>query len=317
MADDGQDYSPKIRQLLGEFRDRHIGIDGRTAAALVYLNLRRGQDEDVDRLLEQRAESLDARDRSVIVDIFVRHILSSSTATTTAWEGYLQMRAHLWDNFDLARGESVIKSFLSRRRPDMASSVLSHLASDMDEPPTQHTFQMTLEGVTALCDEESLRLVHNLLKVSVSIEPNTALSNILMRAYAACNEQGQVLAIWNDIADSLEGPDYDSIVLALRACRFVSRGYGKALSIMERLKLASVPTDAAITGAYASVLVSCDRTDEAIRSVDKWKGIFEASIPVEMTAGAKSDEVKAQITAWVTDKHADVLDEFERGLAKA
>jgi hypothetical protein len=111
--------------------------------------------------------------------------------------------------------------------------------------------------------------VYNQLKLDFNIEPNTHLYNALMKAYTSCEFPRTALGFWDDIATSREGPNMNSIHLALRACEDAPWGDEKARKIWTKLNRAGIELDQDLWASYAAALVGNGNIDSAINSLEK------------------------------------------------
>jgi hypothetical protein len=101
------------------------------------------------------------------------------------------------------------------------------------------------------------------LKLDLNVDLDTRLRNSLMLAYAAIEENTKAMRFWREICESKEGPSYNSIAIAFRACETMHHGYGHARSIWKRLKEQDVEIDKTIWKAYMCAMARNFQHDEA------------------------------------------------------
>jgi hypothetical protein len=118
-------------------------------------------------------------------------------------------------------------------------------------------------GFARCADAESLELAHNQLKLDMNVDMDTRLRNALMLAYGATEENIKAMRFWREICESKEGPSYNSIAIAFRACETMHHGYGHARSIWKRLKEQDVEIDKNIWKAYMCAMARNFQHDEA------------------------------------------------------
>jgi len=112
-------------------------------------------------------------------------------------------------------------------------------------------------------------VVHNMLKMDSGIEPTTRLYNALMLAYTACEEPNRSLEFWEDIINTSEGPTYNSIQIALRACEEAPFGDREAKRIWARLKRMDIEITKQIYAAYVGALAGSALLDECKKLVEE------------------------------------------------
>jgi hypothetical protein len=306
-----RDFNDKIGQILGALSDQQVIVDSTTVAALTQLYLRQGALGSLEELFTERGPELSNEGKSHIWNTLKAYIISQSTSTTAAWESYIKTHSHFARHLTLPVGEELIENFFSRQRADMATLIFTHLHSNPRTTPTMKTFLLALSGLAKTRDIESLILVHNFLKLSTTIDPNTELSDALMRAYIACGLSQRALEVWKQTADSLEGPSYESIGLALEACKSAPGGLPVALAIFRRLRKSVGKTEEHLMAAYAAALVAHGRIDEAKGSVDKWKDGAVTVYTINKMIGAATDTGESQkVEEWAAAKYPGPWKEY-------
>jgi len=120
-------------------------------------------------------------------------------------------------------------------------------------------------------DLEGLQLIHNMLKLDHDIEPCTRLYNALMLAYTACEMPLRSLEFWDDIANSLEGPTYNSIQIVFQACEAAPFGDRQAKSIWQKLRSVGVKPTREIYISYIGALAGQGLFDEAVGVIEEMR----------------------------------------------
>ena len=89
-----------------------------------------------------------------------------------------------------------------------------------------------------------------------------------MLAYASTGQHRRAMQFWAEIGSSQEGPTYNSIVIAFRACEGTHYGERHARSIWQRLQEMDVDIDKQIFTAYMSAIARNHCHDEALALIE-------------------------------------------------
>lgn len=270
MCASGRQDFESIMNVAADLSDRQAAFDPTTVSALAVLHLSRDEVHDVIDLLNTHVYGFDIAGRTIVRDTLVEYCLKPSTTTAQAWDAYTIFR-QVFDDTPREQRVQVMNEFFRRQRPDMAVHVFNHMRSHTrdDTIPTIDTYVTCLAGIGRSKDEESLEVVHNQLKLDFNIEPNTHLNNALMHVYTACGSPRAALGFWNEIASSREGPNINSIHLALRACEDAPWGDEKAQQIWTKLSRAGIELDQALWASYAGALVGNGNVELAINTLEE------------------------------------------------
>jgi len=121
---------------------------------------------------------------------------------------------------------------------------------------------------------QSLDMVHNMMKMDSSIEPNTRLYNALMLAYTACDEPYRALDFWQDITNSREGPTYSSLQIVFRACEIKPFGDKIAKEIWNKMKRMEIEVTPEVFSAYVGALAGSSLIGEVQQLVEGMEAEF-------------------------------------------
>ncbi len=259
-----------IMGLVEELNERKLRFDPATVAALTKLHLQRGEMHDLVDLLHTHTFQYGVDQRASIRDIFVEFCLDRSNSTAMAWDAYSILR-QIFAETDVEIRTKLMNEFFRRRRSDMACHVFGHMRQQPagDGRPTIDTYVSCFEGIAKSGDLESLETVHNMWKLDSEIEPNTRLYNSLMLAFTGCDEPRRALEFWTDIFHSREGPTYNSIQIALRACEAAPFGDRQARDIWTRLKRFEIEINRETYAAYIGALAGQALFTECTNIVDE------------------------------------------------
>jgi len=136
-----------------------------------------------------------------------------------------------------------------------------------------------------------------------------------MIAYSACGAAERAMDFWEDIIYSREGPTYNSIRIALRACELMPYGQDKAKDIWKRLKKFEIEINKDIYAAYVAALAGNMLIEESLDMLDKMEA--EIGVPPDpLTLGmvynaSPGVERKSQIEAFIKEKYPGAWEELE------
>ncbi|KAI4186782.1 MAG: hypothetical protein L6R41_003259 [Letrouitia leprolyta] len=259
-----------VMQLINDLEERNVRLGPDAVAALTSFHLQRGELPDLVDLINTYSYRFGPKQRVLIRNVFVKYCLDPSVLTAKVWDAYNILRRS-FPELDVHTRTQIMSVFFARGRSDMATHVFGHMRH-LDMPnmrPTIDTYVTCFEGIGKASDKESLALVYNLLKLDSIVEPDTRLYNSLMLAYMGCDDPRQSLLFWDDIMHSREGPTYNSIQIALRACESAPYGERQARDIWSRLKRFEIPLSREIYAAYVGALAGQGLFEECVGLVDR------------------------------------------------
>ncbi|KAF7190892.1 Complex I intermediate-associated protein 84, mitochondrial [Pseudocercospora fuligena] len=306
-----------IMNVAMDLSDRRARFEPETVSTLALLHLNRDEIHDVVDLLNTHAYHYSAADRGQIRDAVLAFCLDPSTPTSRSWDAY-SVIYKIFEETPREPRTDIMKNFFARERPDMAVNVFQEMRkhSRTDTMPTVDTYVAAFLGSAKLRDLESLEVIHNQLKLDFNIDGNTYLTNALIIAYTACGQPRKAINFWNDIVSSKEGPTFNSIHIALRACEKAPFGDLKAKELWERLRKMNLDLDQSMWASYAAALAGNGDNELAFKTIEE----AEASNELEVDAfllgslydGGQSDSKQAEIEEWAKDKYPAVWEELER-----
>jgi hypothetical protein len=271
-----QHHFDDLMVMVDDIHERKARFEPETVAAVCILHLRRGEIHDAVDILQVHAHQFSPDQRAVIRKGLADFILDGETSTADAWDTY-QILRKVFGETSRERRIAIMKNFFSRKRSDMACHVFFHMRNHPDPAIVANSdvYVTAFVGFARCADAESLELAHNQLKLDMHVNFDTRLRNALMLAYGAIDENNKAMRFWREICESKEGPTYNSIAIAFRACETMHHGYGHARSIWKRLKEQDVEIDKTIWTAYMSAMARNFQHDDAqalIESVEEEYG---------------------------------------------
>ena len=208
-------------------------------------------------------------------------------------------------------------AFFTRERADMGVRIFQNMRmhSRADTIPTVDTYVAAFLGLAKLRDLESLEVIHNLLKLDYNITPTTYLYNALIIAYTACGKARKALGFWDDIVASREGPSYNSIHIALRACEKSPFGDLKAKDLWSLLRRRNVELDHNLWCSYVGALAGNGDIDMAITAVEEAEGKGELEVDAfllgSLFEGAPGVVKKSEVESWARDRYPEAWAKLE------
>jgi hypothetical protein len=258
------DYYDRITSIASDLEERKKRLEADTVSALSMMYLQRDEINELSDLLQTQAYHYTATERQRLIDAFISCCLDRNTNTVRVWEAYNIMRAIL-DELSVPERTSLMNEFFARGRCDMACHIFGHMRQHPlpDRRPVLDTYIQCFLGIASLGDGEYLDMVHNMLKMDSTVEPNTKLYNSLILAYTECEDADRALHFWEDITNSTEGPSYRTLEIVFRACGRKPFGDKIARSIWNKMRGMEIEVTKEVFAAYVGALAGQGKFEEA------------------------------------------------------
>ncbi|KAL2264839.1 hypothetical protein VTJ83DRAFT_7349 [Remersonia thermophila] len=308
----------RILDVTADLESRHATLEPETVVALCMAFLRSDNQYDVIDTLSVHTISYSLEERAQVRRAFIDYILDRrGVSTARAWDGY-QLLRQFFPETEPEERLRLMEGFFARRRPDMAAYVFGHMRAQENpaQRPTADMYVACLEGLGRCPDPESLRMVHNMLKMDTSIQLDTRLYNALMMAYAANEEPDVAIEFWRDITHSAEGPSYSSLAIVFWACELQPYGDRTARQIWQKVQRMDLEVPPEVFWAYCGAIAGSGHLDEVTRLI---RGM-EASVgygPGLMTLGVTynalpREDQKEQFETWARAEYPDIWAQLEK-----
>lgn len=258
-----------VLNMIDDISEKRKVFPADTVLALCTYHLNRDEYFELVDLLQTYAYQYSISDRLRIRDVLVNFALSPTTDTGRAWDTYMIFH----QVFDLETRRDVrnrvMTDFFDRGRPDLATHVFTRMSKHVraDTRPDVDTYVRAFEGIAVTQETEALEVVHNLLKLDTETEPCTRLYNSLMMAYTACDAPWRAMEFWEQIATSEEGPSYESLHIAFRACEKAPFGYRRAKAIWAKLRQTDVEISRELFASYVGSLAGQQLFDDLVTEI--------------------------------------------------
>ncbi|EDO02540.1 hypothetical protein SS1G_05016 [Sclerotinia sclerotiorum 1980 UF-70] len=179
-----------------------------------------------------------------------------------------------------------------------------------------HIFDETDVPTPSCADGESLDMVHNMLKMDSTIEPNTRLYNSLMLAYTACEDASRSLHFWDDITNSREGPSYKSLEIVFQACQRKPFGDRPAREIWDKMRRMEIEITREVHAAYVGALAGQGKLDEVkvlVEAMEKDLGFGPDILTIGTIYNAiQGSNRKDLVAEWTKELYPEVWKEAEK-----
>lgn len=301
-----------IMNVAADLSDRRVTFEAETVSALSLLHLNRDEHKDVLDLLNTHAYHYSTAGRNLIRDAILANSLDPKTSIARAWNGYLIIY-DLFDETPRQQRTELMETFIARERSDMGVRIFQQMRahSRADTMPTLDTYTAAFLALAKLRDLDALDIIHNQLKLDYNVLPTTYVRNTLMLAYTACGDPESGLRFWSAIVASKEGPSYNSIHIALRACEKSAFGDLKAREVWSLLRRRGVELDHALWCSFLAALVGNGNVDQSFDAIEAAEEKGELVVD-PFLLGCLCDaapwyrEKQAMIEDWATEKYPEV-----------
>ncbi|KAF2721044.1 hypothetical protein K431DRAFT_285300 [Polychaeton citri CBS 116435] len=306
-----------IMNVVADMSDRRAGFEPLTVSKLAVLHLSRGEIDDVLDLLNTHAVHYSSTGRSLVRETLINFCTDVvGTNTNQAWGTY-GILTTTFEEMTRPQRTEIMLSFFARKRSDMAVNVFNHMRAHTREDtiPTIDTYISTFKSIAELKESEPLEIVHNQLKLDYNINHSTKLYNILIVAYTACGGPRTALSFWDDIVASREGPTYESIHIALRACEHAPFGDYKAQEIWRRLERTNIDLDQSLWSSYLAAIVGNGEIDVAFKifeeAVDSGKLKPDAFLLASMFSASRNPFKQQDVESRIQASYPEIWKEIE------
>ncbi|KAF4965094.1 hypothetical protein FSARC_7057 [Fusarium sarcochroum] len=305
-----------ISEIIEQCEEDQLLLEPETVASLCIRFLENEQHFDVMDILSVHSFQFSATEREVIQDAFVKFCIDPLTSTSRSWTGYQILRQFFQDlSFD--HRVKLMEAFFNRNRPDMATHVFGHMRQhrNNDYHPKRETYISCFEGLSRSPDEDSLEMVHNMLKMDTTVEPNTKLYTSLILAYTASEKPTQTMDFWQAITASREGPSYASLEAVFWSLERTPRGAKEAHKIWKRIERMDIDVPPAVYNAYIGA-VAASGEEEKVQDIITRMAVVTESEPDAMTLGVAfnafpGQKLQANFKGWATVRYLDAWAKLE------
>lgn len=305
-----------VMNVVADLADRRVRFEPLTVTKLALLHLSRDELPDTTDLLNTHAFHYSSAEREGIRNAIFDFALDPKTPVSRSWDAYTVLD-DIFDEMPRPQRTSFMTHFFHKGRSDMAVHVFTGMRrhSRPDTISNYETYATAFLDCAKIRDVDSLEVIHNQLKIDYTVDVSTYLYNTLMIGYIACDKGRKALTFWDDIAASREGPTYNSIHIALRACEKSPFGDLKAQEIWQRLRKQKVDLDQALWSSYAAALAGNGDNELAISTIEEAEAKNEVDIDPflvgSLLTGCPGQGKQAEIEAWAKDKYPHVWASLE------
>lgn len=305
-----------ILDITSDLEQRRATLEPETVVALCMLFLHGDQQFDVIDTLSLHTVTYSLEERKKVREAFVEYCIDPKVSTARVWDGYSLLR-QFFPETEPEHRIRLMDAFFERRRPDMACHIFGHMRahSNPKQHPTDAVYVRCLEGIGRHPDGESLRMVHNMLKMDATVQMNTRVWNALMLAYASCGAPAAALAFWREITNSAEGPTYNSLAILFWVCELVGQRESPARAVWQKIQRMDLDVPQNVFWSYCGTVAAQGFLDEVKRLIQGSEASFGYS-PNIMTLGITYNALPSQtrkdmFEEWARDEYPDLWARLE------
>ncbi|KAI1177165.1 complex I intermediate-associated protein [Nemania sp. FL0916] len=275
MCASSQPEFQEILEVTSYLEQRHVTLEPETVVSICMTFLKNDETYEVIDTLSLHTAHYSLDERRLVRKAFVDYCLDKKNSTARTWDAYALLR-QFFPEVEVEYRVAIMDAFYDRRRSDMACHVFGHMRSHNGEQyrPTLETYVRCLEGIGRCPDIQSLRTIHNMAKMDMTIQLNTQINNALMIGYIACDAPYRALDFWKEITSSPEGPTYASLEIVFRAYEVQSDGDEAARELWAKMKKMDLDIPEHVYAAYLTTLAAHGNLEEIKPLLDDSDGII-------------------------------------------
>ncbi|KAI1806753.1 hypothetical protein F4811DRAFT_100698 [Daldinia bambusicola] len=311
----------RVLDVTTYLEQRRITLEPETLVAVCMAFLKNDETYEVIDTLSLHTVHYSLAERSMVRKAFVQYCLDDKNSTARVWDAYALLR-QFFPELEAEDREAIMHAFFDRRRADMAVHVFKHMHSHANRQlqPTLETYVRFMEGIGKCPDEESLRAVHNMLKMDTTIQPSTRLYNALMIGYVACDLPYRALDFWTEIASSPDGPSYATLEIVFRAYEITPDGDSLANELWEKIKRMDIEVPDKVYIAYVVTTAAHSHLTIAKMLLEDMDNVVGKG-PTFHNLGTvynvlPSQEMKDQFEEWANETYPKVWESLKKQYAK-
>ncbi|KAI0885454.1 complex I intermediate-associated protein [Annulohypoxylon maeteangense] len=298
----------RVLDVTSYLEQQLVTLEPETVASICMAFLKNDETYEVIDTLSLHTAYYSVVERSMVQEAFVNYCLYKKTSTARIWDAYSLLRQFFPETKPESRVR-IMEALFERNRADMAAHTFGHMRA-IGNPrlrPTLDTYVRFFEGIGKCPDEESMKIVHNMLKMDTTIQPNTLLYNALMIAHVACGLPYQSLDLWKDITTSPEGPSYASLEIVLRAYEITPDGDALADELWGKMQRMEIDIPRHVHFAYVVTMAAHSHLTKAKSLLEDMEKAFEQ--PPDSTElghvynALPSREMKEEFKTWAVEEY--------------
>ncbi|RYP16545.1 hypothetical protein DL766_009093 [Monosporascus sp. MC13-8B] len=307
----------RILEVTSYLEQRRSTLEPQTVVSICMAFLRNDEHYEVIDTLSLHTAHYSINERQTVRKAFVDYCLDPHNSTARVWDSYALLR-QFFPELENEYRVAIIDNFFDRKRADMACHVFGHMRGHGNpiHRPTLEVYTRFFEGIGRCPDLESLKTVHNMLKMDTTITPNTLLCNGLMIAYTACDLAYRALDFWREITASVEGPSYQSLEIVFRACEVTPSGDAPARELWEKMQRMEIDVPVHVYSAYAGARAAHGHLDEAKALLEDMENVVGQRPNLHTLAivfnALQSQEQKDDFEAWALEEYTPVWEKLQK-----
>ncbi|KAH8704731.1 putative mitochondrial respiratory complex I chaperone [Talaromyces proteolyticus] len=276
----------QISKLLDPLIQDNTQIEPETLAALTGILASRNEWDALSQLLRPRLSSYALiNERPIIRSALLNFIHNKEQDDENIWRAYQLLRIA----FPETEAESriaIMNVFFERKMIDKACEVFGHMrhASSRNQHPTVDAYVSCFLGLSRVADWENVKLIRNMLRLDVDVEPSTRLQNAVMLALAACEKPDDAMDVFREILRSDDGPTHTTLAIFFKVCQSLPNGVAEAAKMMQKITMLEIPLDRSLYLAYIKALAAQGEQDTVTQALDALHSKIGQSPDADMIA---------------------------------
>ncbi|KAI1778114.1 complex I intermediate-associated protein [Hypoxylon cercidicola] len=298
----------RVLDVTSYLEQRRVTLEPETVVSICMAFLKNDETFEVIDTLSLHTVHYSVAERFMVRNSFVEYCLDKKNSTARVWDAYALLR-QFFPEVETEARVRIMDAFFDRRRADMAAHVFGHMRAHrfLHSRPVLETYVRFLEGIGRCPDDESLKMVHNMLKMDTTIQPNTMLYNALMIGYVACDQPYRALDFWKEITMSPEGPSYATLEIVFRTYEITSDGDSLANELWEKIKRMDIEVPENVYVAYVATMAAHGHLTDAktlLENMDNvvGKGPDLQNLGIVFNA-LPSQQKKDEFESWAKDEY--------------
>lgn len=298
----------RVLDVTSYLEQRRVTLEPETVVSICMAFLRNDETYEVIDTLSLHTVHYSLAERHMVRKAFVQYCLEKKNSTARVWDAYALLR-QFFPEVETEDRVAIMDTFFDRKRADMAAHVFGHMRSHGNPRlrPTLETYVRYMEGIGRSPDEESMKTVHNMLKMDTAIQTNTLLYNALMIGYVACGLPYRALDFWTEITTSPEGPSYNTLEIVFRAYEVTPDGDSLANELWEKIKRMEIEVPENVYLAYVVTTAAHGHLTDARMLLDDMENVVGKGPDLHSLGNVfnvlPNEEMKKEFQSWANEEY--------------
>ncbi|KAI0024129.1 complex I intermediate-associated protein [Xylariomycetidae sp. FL0641] len=321
LCDESKPNYERVLEVTSHLESQHVTLEPETVVSICMAFLKNDEKYEVIDTLSLHTVHYSVAERAMVRKAFVDYCLNRHNSTARVWDAYALLR-QFFPEVESEHRLAIMDAFFDRKRADMAAQVFGHMRAHRSPSirPTQETYIRFFEGVGRAPDMQSLKMVHNMLKMDTMVQLNTQLYNALMIGFIACETPHRALDFWREITITPEGPTYATLELVFRAYEITPYGDGLAKELWEKINRMNIDVPLELYAAYVTTLAAHSHLAEVKTLLDDMDNVVGKRPNLHTLAyvynALPTPEMQEDFEAWAKHEYPPTWEALQRKYRK-